>query len=115
MKPTFTILVIILLLLMQTNCGSKNKQATANTNSSSVSTGAAEGGADAGIHPEAQRLFEQGNELARQDKDAEAAEAFKQAVTIDPDFAEAHLRLDMSYDVMNQMKDAYEEDTKVVG
>ena len=109
MKPTFIILVIILFLLTQTNCGSKNKQAVANLNSSNVSTGPAEGGADAGIHPEAQRLFEQGNELARQDKDAEAAEAFKQAVTIDPDFAEAHLRLAMSYDVLNQKKEAEEE------
>src|SRR5947209_20380518 len=104
MKPTFTILVITLLLLMQTNCGSKNKQATAHTNSSSVSTGAAEGGADAGIHPEAQRLVEQGNELARQDTAAEAAQAVKQAVTIDHHFAEAQMRFGRRYEVIVHKK-----------
>jgi Tfp pilus assembly protein PilF len=97
-----------LFVLSQAGCGSK-KQDTTNANTAKVSSTPTEATATDSIHPEAQKLFDQGNELARQDKDAEAAEAFKKAIEIAPDFAEAHLRLAMSYDVLQQKKEAEEE------
>ena len=42
---------------------------------------------------DARWYFERGGELYRDDRDAEAAEAFRQAVSLDPGMAEAHYRL----------------------
>ena len=42
---------------------------------------------------DARWYFERGRELYRDDRDAEAAEAFRQAVSLDPGMAEAHYRL----------------------
>ena len=109
MKSFSTILLVGLFLLAQVGCGSKKQNAEANSGIAPASTPQSEETATNSIHPEAQKLFEQGNELARQDKDAEAAEAFKKAIEIAPDFAEAHLRLAMSYEVLQQKKEAEEE------
>jgi superkiller protein 3 len=109
MKSFLAILVIGLFVFSQTSCGSKNKGATANANAANVNASTTEDTASDSIHPEAQKLFDQGNELARQDKDAEAAEAFKKTIEIAPNFAEAHLRLAMSYEVLQQKKEAEEE------
>src|SRR4051812_8903912 len=109
MKSFLTILMAGLFALSQVGCGSKKQNAAANANTANVPAPPADDVALNSIHPEAQKLFDQGKELARQDKDAEAAEVFKKAIEIAPDFAEAHLRLAMSYDVLQQKKDAEEE------
>src|SRR5207244_4509644 len=44
---------------------------------------------------EAQSLIEKGRELYKNDQDEQAAQAFEQAVRLQPDMAEAHLRLGM--------------------
>ncbi|HKQ51968.1 MAG TPA: tetratricopeptide repeat protein [Pyrinomonadaceae bacterium] len=55
---------------------------------------------------EARKLFDQGRELARKDEDEKAAELYLQALKLDPEFAEAHLRLAMSYEVMSKKDEA---------
>ena len=108
MKSILIILAAVLLVLSQANCRSKNTQATANTNSANTSS-QGEVVVDANTQSEAQKLLEQGNELARQDQDKEAAEAYQKAINLYPDFAEAHLKLAMSYDVLEQKKEAEDE------
>jgi superkiller protein 3 len=107
MKSILIIFVAVLLVLSQTNCGSKSAQPAANANSANASSG--EVVVDANTQSEAQKLLEQGNELARQDQDKEAAEVYQKAINLSPDFAEAHLKLAMSYDVLEQKKEAEEE------
>src|SRR5436190_15481039 len=46
---------------------------------------------------QAQSLVEQGKELYKNDQDEQAVETFKRALSQDPNNAEAHLRLGMSY------------------
>ncbi|MDT4954339.1 MAG: protein O-mannosyl-transferase [Acidobacteriota bacterium] len=108
MKSTLIILAVVLLALSQTNCGSKNTQSALNANSANASS-SGEVVVDASAQSEAQKLLEQGNELARQDQDKEAAEVYQKAINLYPDFAEAHLKLAMSYDVLEQKKEAEEE------
>ena len=109
MKSLLAVLIIGLFVFSQTGCGSKKQSATASANTANVNTSTTGDSASDNIHPEAQKLFDEGIELARQDKDAEAADAFKKAIEIAPNFAEAHLRLAMSYDVLQQKKEAEEE------
>jgi tetratricopeptide (TPR) repeat protein len=108
MKSIFIVLAVALLALSQTNCGSKNAQTASNVNSANASS-PGDVVVDASAQSEAQKLLEQGNELARQDQDKEAAEAYQKAISLSPDFAEAHLKLAMSYDVLEQKKEAEEE------
>jgi tetratricopeptide (TPR) repeat protein len=109
MKSLLALFIIGLFVFSQTGCGSKNQNAAANATSANANVPATEDVTTNSIHPEAQRLFDQGIEFDRQNKDAEAADAFKKAIEIAPDFAEAHLRLGMSYDVLQQKKEAEEE------
>src|SRR5712692_8445697 len=46
---------------------------------------------------EAQSLLDKGKELYGNDQDEQAADALQQAVRLNPDLAEAHLRLGMAY------------------
>jgi len=55
---------------------------------------------------DARALFERGLEAYRDDRDAEAIESFKQAVALDPNFAEAHYRLGLAYNVTKQTEEA---------
>lgn len=108
MKSIFILLAVILLALSQLDCGAK-KTPTATSANAANAAPAGDTAIDASARSAAQKFFEQGNELARQDRDQEAADAYKQAITLNPDFAEAHLKLAMSYDVLQQRKDAEEE------
>lgn len=114
MRSVYTLLAVLLLACAQAGCGARQAQPESNAATASAAPATPAGEADTGgpaTTPEAQKLFEQGNELARQDKDAEAAEAYKQAISIDPDFAEAHLRLAMTNLVIDK-KDESEEEFK---
>jgi tetratricopeptide (TPR) repeat protein len=56
-----------------------------------------------------------GIELYKQNRDGEAAEAFKQATTLDPKLAEAYLRLGLTYRALDQREEAekaYEQAAK---
>jgi tetratricopeptide (TPR) repeat protein len=60
---------------------------------------------------EAQSLVEKGKELYKNDQDEQAAQAFEQAVHLQPEMAEAHLRLGMAYAALEK-KDEAEESYK---
>jgi Flp pilus assembly protein TadD len=63
---------------------------------------------------QAQGLIEEGKDLSRNDQDEQAVEKFKQAVDRDPNNAEAHLRLGMSYGALEKKDEAESEYKKSV-
>jgi Flp pilus assembly protein TadD len=62
----------------------------------------------------AQSLVDQGKELYKNDQDEQAVEKFKQAISQDPDNAEAHVRLGMSYAALGNKDEAEGEYKKSV-
>jgi tetratricopeptide (TPR) repeat protein len=65
---------------------------------------------------DARALFERGLDAYKHDRDEEAVEDFKQAVQLDPDFAEAHYRLGLAYNATKQTEEAnksFEQAVKV--
>ncbi|MDT4898030.1 MAG: hypothetical protein QOH25_3107 [Acidobacteriota bacterium] len=115
MKPILSIFAIVCLAFALASCGSKNAQPATNANSTNTLTSADGSGAESPpreLTPEqieARKFFEQANELARKDEDQAAADIYQKAISLDPDFADAHLRLAMSYEVLGKRDEAEEE------
>ena len=86
-----------------------NKNANANSNAGSAAITDPEQ-----AKRQAQSLVDQGNELYKNDQDEQAAEAFKQALKLDPDSAEAHLRLGMAYAALDKKTEAEDEYKKAI-
>jgi tetratricopeptide (TPR) repeat protein len=63
---------------------------------------------------EARSLLEQGKAFYRRDNDEKALEAFKKALSLDPDLAEAHFRIGLSYDALGEEQQAEESYKKAV-
>src|SRR5215813_3587417 len=63
---------------------------------------------------QAQSLVEQGKELYRNDQDEQAVDLFKKAISQDPNNAEAHLRLGMSYAALDNKTEADDEYKKAI-
>ena len=83
-------------------------------NNANSGTGTGAGGGTSDGRAQARTLLEQGKTFYRNDQDSEAVEAFKQAVAMDPDLAEAHFRLGLSYEALNKQEDAESEFKKAV-
>ena len=82
---------------------------------SSVPASATESTGSAASKPgQARALLEKGKQLYREDNDAAAAEAFQQAIQLDPDLAEAHFRLGLSYEALDKADEAESEYKKAV-
>jgi tetratricopeptide (TPR) repeat protein len=115
MKLIFTIFAVVCLALGLASCGSKTAQVSENTTSSNTTTTGAEVEAEPlpkELTPEqieARKIFEQGNELARKDEDQAAADVYQKAISLDPDFPDAHLRLAMSFEVLGKRDEAEAE------
>jgi tetratricopeptide (TPR) repeat protein len=117
MKSIFTIFAIVCLAFGLVSCGGKNEQPVANSDSSNSSTTTPADGTVEEPVPreltaeqiEARKVFEQGNELARKDEDQAAADIYQRAISLDPDFPDAHLRLAMSFEVLGKKDEAEEE------
>ena len=55
---------------------------------------------------EAKTLLVKGRELYQNDEDIQALETFQQALKLDPELAEAHFRLGLTYDALGQEQEA---------
>jgi tetratricopeptide (TPR) repeat protein len=115
MKSLFTTLAIVCLALGLTSCGGKTERPAPNQNFPNSTTTADTSLEEAPPREltaeqiEARKFFEQGNELARKDDDQAAADIYQKAISLDPDFADAHLRLAMSLQVLGKKDEAEEE------
>ena len=68
----------------------------------------------AGDHTRARAELDKGKELYRNDQDAEAVQAFTEAVRLDPDLAEAHFRLGLGYESLGKREEAEAQYKKAV-
>jgi tetratricopeptide (TPR) repeat protein len=89
------------LIIAAVGCNRSGQQSTNNSaGSPPVSNGLA--GDQAG----ARSLLDQGKEMYRNDRDAEAVLAFMEAVRLDPDLAEAHFRLALGFESLGKSEEA---------
>lgn len=121
MKAFFIVLAMVCFVLSQASCGSKSTETTASVNATTTAAPPETPTVIEEVVPEetpesltpeqveARKLFERGNDLARKDRDAEAAQIYLQALDLDPDFAEAHLKLALTYIVLGKKKESEEE------
>jgi len=58
--------------------------------------------------------WNQGKELYNTDQDEKAVEAFREAIKLDPELAEAYFRLGLAYDAVGKEKEAEEAYKKAV-
>jgi tetratricopeptide (TPR) repeat protein len=87
--------------------GCSKKQAWRASNSNAPADGAAQPQQQgAPLSGDAREAFDRGVEAYRNNRDEEAVEAFRRAVEADPDFAEAHYRLGLAYNVTRQPDEA---------
>lgn len=101
------LICVICLLIVPVGCRRKSQSSGA-TNSTPVPSDPA---AD---RSEARVLLEKGKQLYIGDQDSQAAEAFEQAVKLDPGLAEAHFRLGLAYDALGKEQEAEDEYKKAV-
>ena len=95
------VLLVVLTLAVATSCKRK-AESSANTTADGAKPAS---GAPADTS-QARAFLEKGKLLYREDQDTEAAEAFKQAITLDPLLAEAHFRLGLAYEALNKAEEA---------
>jgi tetratricopeptide (TPR) repeat protein len=104
-RVTLSALFVFVLL----HAGCSRKQASQNAGESPTPNGAAQqdapeapnGGSD-----DARVFFDRGKDAYKHNRDQEAVEDFKQAVELDPDFAEGFYRLGLAYNVTKQREEA---------
>ena len=101
--------VVILLVVFAVGCKRKG-----GTNSSNTDDGRSASSGASTNPSQARALLEKGKLLYRDDQDSEASEAFKQAISLDPAFAEAHFRLGLAYEALNKAQEADDEYKKAV-
>src|SRR6185312_2088820 len=102
------IAILVVFLCIGAACSRKSSKPATTSPSSS-----ADKNLTAPVAPTQARVYlDQGKELYKKDEDDKAAEAFKTAVKLDPDFAEAYFRLALAHDALGekqQAEDAYKQ------
>jgi tetratricopeptide (TPR) repeat protein len=128
MKNPFIKTILFFLVVGHAGC-SRQQNSTANANVSGDSTQAvvaadtatADGNSNSGVEipqpatPDAQGYYALGLELYKQNRDEQAAEAFRQATTLDPDFAAGFMKLGLAYRALGKKEEAnkaYEQAAK---
>jgi tetratricopeptide (TPR) repeat protein len=100
-----TLVALFVFVLTQAACS--RKQADQNTNASPPPDGVVQPGQPAlPSGGDARALFERGLDAYKHNRDEEAVEDFKQAVELDPNFAEGFYRLGLAYNVTKQKEEA---------
>jgi tetratricopeptide (TPR) repeat protein len=103
-------IILVLSLLLAVSACKRGKQTGANNSSGGSETAS-------GVNPDpsqARSFLEKGKLLYRDDQDTAAAEAFQQAINLDPTLAEAHFRLGLAYEALNKAAEAESEYKKAV-
>lgn len=100
---------VVLLLFGQTGCSRKNRSDQANADAAATAAKTTEGD-----RSDARVYLDKGKEHYRNDEDTQAAEAFQEAIKLNPELAEAHFRLGLTYDALGQPQEAEEAYKKAV-
>jgi tetratricopeptide (TPR) repeat protein len=100
---------VLLLLFAQVGCSRKNRSNETGTETQVGGTNTVESN-----RAQARIYLDKGKEHYRNDEDTQALEAFREAVRLDPELAEAHFRLGLSYDALGQPQEAEESYKKAV-
>lgn len=108
MKKT-PILLLLLALVFSVGC---KRHTQSDTSSTPAGVEARKGGAV--DQAQARSSLEKGKLLYRNDQDSEAVEAFKEAINLDPNLAEAHFRLGLAYEALDKAEEAEKEYKKAV-
>jgi tetratricopeptide (TPR) repeat protein len=107
-KQPALLIVILSLLFGQAAC--KRKAPTdPNADAAAAGTNVSEGDRSRALV-----YLQQGKDLYHDDHDEQALEAFKQAMQIDPELAEAHFRMGLTLDALGQEQEAEEAYKKAV-
>lgn len=94
-------IVFVCTVFLFSGCKRSAQQSTVASNESGGSAnGVAEG------KSQARAYLEKGKLLYQDDDDSGAAQAFEQAIKLDPDLAEAHFRLGLTYEALARSDDA---------
>ncbi|MGH9955899.1 MAG: DUF2225 domain-containing protein [Pyrinomonadaceae bacterium] len=101
--------VIAFLLFAQSGCFRRNKSSQGGAEVTSQVADTAEA-----RRSSARISLEKGREHYRNDEDTQAIQAFQEAIKLDPDLAEAHFRLGLTYDALGQQQEAEEAYKKAV-
>jgi len=101
--------IVILCLLFGQGACRRKKTTGGNANSLSGVSSTAEGD-----RTQARVLLEQGKEAYRTDQDEKAADAFEQAVKLDPNLAEAEFRLALAYEALGKTQEVEETYKKAI-
>jgi tetratricopeptide (TPR) repeat protein len=99
-------------LVFITSFGACRKSPKTNANANSSTTNGSNDPEQA--KRQAQSLIQEGKELYKNDQDEQAVEKFKQAINQDPNNAEAHLRLGMSYAALDNKDESETEYKKAI-
>jgi tetratricopeptide (TPR) repeat protein len=103
MKDLLVLTAVALLLVSQGGCYRNSRKSTAVTDAQPATDSESP---KERARKEAQASIDRGNDLYLNDQDQEAAEAYQQAVSLDPDFAEAHFRLGLAYSALGEKQEA---------
>ena len=104
----------VVALLLAAGCCGCHRKATKRMGADNANTSMTDESDAERARREAQDLVDKGRELSKNDHDEEAAAAFKKAIEIDPELAEAHFRLGMAYAALEQKPDADESYKKAI-
>lgn len=94
-----TLLTLLVSALLAPGCSRKQANQNAVANPS-------DGASQQGQTGDARALYDKGLDAYKNNRDEEAVEDFKQAVELDPDFAEAHYRLGLALNVVGEKDEA---------
>ncbi len=94
------LIVIVSLVLGQAACFRRH------SNEANVDASAGAVTSTEGERSQARVFLDEGKTLYRNDEDEKALEVFQQAVKLDPDLAEGHFRLGLTFDALGQEQEA---------
>lgn len=103
------LLVVISSLLFGQAACSRKQSSDSNANAWAAGTDGT-----AGDRSQALLHLQRGKELYHDDLDEQALEAFKQALQIDPELAEAHFRMGLTFDALGQSQEAEDAYKKAI-
>jgi tetratricopeptide (TPR) repeat protein len=109
---TRTVLVVAAALCLAVMPGACRRNSSKNANANGLSSTNASDAERA--KREAKALVDKGKELYKNDQDEQAVQAFQEAIRLQPDLAEAHLRLGMANAALDKKTEAEESYKKAV-